>query len=100
MVLYKISFAIFPVKDIYARSRDDIERWLESYHRNPFEVVTKDGKDPGSIADLVQIEKGEVMFDFGGIAAGNKFPMLMFFLTSWLRSDWSQYLFSSCINHN
>lgn len=77
MVLYKLSFAIFPVKDIYARSRDDIAAWLERYERDPFEVASLSEKKLG-IDDIIEVEKGELLFDFGGIAAGNEFAEIDF----------------------
>ncbi|MDO8511503.1 MAG: hypothetical protein Q7S55_05045 [Nanoarchaeota archaeon] len=77
MVLYKLSFAIFPVKDIYARSRDDIAAWLERYEQDPFEVAALSEKKLG-IDDIVEVEKGELLFDFGGIAAGNEFAEVDF----------------------
>lgn len=73
MVLYKLPFAIFPVKDIYARSRGDIVQWLERYEQNPFEVVPLSEKKIGTINDIVTVERGELIFDFGGIAAGNEY---------------------------
>lgn len=78
MVLYKLPFAIFPVKDIYARSRSDIEQWLERYNQNPFEVVTLSEKKIGTIKDIVEVEKGELVFDFGGIAMGNEYAFVDF----------------------
>ena len=78
MVLYKLPFAIFPVKDIYARSRDDIVRWVEGYRQNPFEVVPYSENKVGSINDIVTCEKGELLFDFGGIISGNEYALVDF----------------------
>ena len=78
MVLYKLSFAIFPVKDIYARSRSDIVEWLEKYEQNPFKVATLGGKKIGAIEDIFEVEKGELTFDFGGIAVGNEYASVDF----------------------
>src|SRR3989344_5932064 len=78
MVLYKLPFAIFPVKDIYARSQEDIVQWLEKYEQNPYEVLGLSGNKAGTIADMVEVEKGELVFDFGGIAAGNEFAEIDF----------------------
>ena len=64
MVLYKLPFAVFPIQDIYARSREDIEEWLDRYHRNPIPlVVTKSEKQLGRLSDIVVVEKGELAFD-------------------------------------
>lgn len=73
MVLYKLPFALFPIKDIYARNRDDIREWLDGYHQQLIEVVTPSNLPIGSIDDIVEVEKGELLFDFGGIVAGNEF---------------------------
>ncbi|MDP3699170.1 MAG: hypothetical protein Q8R47_06320 [Nanoarchaeota archaeon] len=78
MALYKLPFAIFPIKDIYARSLDDIKQWLGAYDQNPLEVVTKSEAKIGSITDIVEVEKGELIFDFGGITAGNEYAYVDF----------------------
>ncbi len=73
MVLYKLPFAIFPVKDIYARSRDDIEEWLERYKNDPFEIVTKQDEEAGTISDIITVQKGELLYDFGGLVSGREY---------------------------
>lgn len=76
MVLYKLSFAIFPIKDIFARSRDDIARWLHQYHQNPIEVITKNSVEVGGLTDIVEISKGELVFDFGGSVCGREYAYI------------------------
>lgn len=78
MVLYKLSFAILPIQDIYARSREDIARWLHHYNQNPLEVVTKYGMEQGGLTDIVQVEKGELTFDFGGSVSGKEYAYVDF----------------------
>ena len=51
---------------------------LHHYHKNPFEVVTLSEKKVGTIRDIVEVEKGEIIFDFGGIAAGNEYAYVAF----------------------
>ena len=78
MALYKLSFALFPIQDIYARSRDDIARWLHFYNQNPVEVVTKSEALPGGLTDIIKAKKGELRFDFGGIVSGNEYAVQTF----------------------
>ena len=77
MALYKLSFAIFPIKDIYARSKLDIADWLDWYRQNPIEVYARTGT-PGTMVDIVQVERGELRFDFGGIVSGNEYACINF----------------------
>ena len=80
MTLYKLPFAFFPVRNIYARSREDIVRWLDIYERKPFEVLTSSGKAKriGAVDDIIEVEKGELVFDFEGAIAGNQYASIDF----------------------
>ncbi len=75
MTLYKLPFAIFPVKEVYARSRDDIAAWLRWYEQNPFEFYARSGR-AGTLADVVEVKKGELRFDFGGIVSGSEYAYI------------------------
>lgn len=78
MALYKLSFAVFSIQDIYARSQEDIARWLHFYNQNPVEVVTKSGAEPGGLTDIIEVKKGELTFDFGGSVSGREYAYVDF----------------------
>lgn len=78
MALYKLSFAIFPIQDIYARSQEDIASWLHFYNQNQIELVTKSEAEQGGLTDIVEVKKGELVFDFGGSVSGREYAYIDF----------------------
>ena len=73
MVLYKLSFALLPIHEIYAYEKTDILDWLRWFEQHPRKVLTLPGKEQGGIEDIIEIEKGELRFDFGGMVAGSEY---------------------------
>lgn len=70
MVLYKLSYAFFPVKDVYSRNKVDIVDWLHQFgdkELQGLEVHPEFGKGKlGGVEDIIEVEKGELRYDFGG----------------------------------
>ncbi|MEK6900103.1 MAG: hypothetical protein AABX05_03185 [Nanoarchaeota archaeon] len=73
MVLYKLPFAVFPIVNIYARNTEDIIGWMSWFQQQDIEVIGSKGRFPAGIESLVQVDKGELKFDFGGIVSGKEY---------------------------
>lgn len=78
MVLYKLPFAVFPIQDIYARSREDIKQWLDLYQQDPVRVVTKAEVGIGTLDNIVEVEKGELAFDLQLAWSGDQYAYVDF----------------------
>ncbi|MEK6853148.1 MAG: hypothetical protein AABX64_00525 [Nanoarchaeota archaeon] len=48
MVLYKLPFAFFPVRDVYARDKMDIVEWLDWFAKQDVGVVGRNPNAPGN----------------------------------------------------
>lgn len=77
MVLYKLPFAFFPIRDVYARDKMDIAEWLEWFAKQDIkqniEIVGRTSNVSAGIEQIVEVAGGELKFDFEGIVAGNKY---------------------------
>lgn len=68
MALYKLPFALYPIKDVFARNHDDVLQWLEWFNSKNVDVIAhSDSSGPRGIDDIVKVEKGELLFDFPGM---------------------------------
>ncbi|MEK6863190.1 MAG: hypothetical protein AABW53_00670 [Nanoarchaeota archaeon] len=73
MVLYKLPFAFFPVRDVYARDKMDIVEWLDWFAKQDVEVVGRDPNAPAGVEHIIEVSKGTLGFDFEGLVAGNEY---------------------------
>lgn len=73
MALYKLPFALFPVRDIYARDKKDIAAWLEWFAEQDIKVLKHNPGASAGVEQIIEVSKGAMAFDFGGLVAGNKF---------------------------
>jgi hypothetical protein len=79
MVLYKLSFAFFPIQQVYARNKADIVGWLAQLNDTTLqglEIMHEPGKNKlGGVEDIVEVKKGELRYDFGGRIAKSAAPV-------------------------
>lgn len=77
MVLYKLPFAFFPVRDIYARDKMDIREWLGWFAKQNLKVVGRDLNGPAGVEQIVKVAEGTLEFDFGGLVAENNYAEIL-----------------------